>query len=339
MSTTEVMAAPHRTVSAPKRPTPAHTSRLRGVRTRYIVRKLVSASAMIIAAITLAFVSMHLAPGDPVSVVTGDASNPELRATIEADWGLDKPLIAQYWAYLTNVLHGDFGRSYVRGEDVSEILFGTRLSATAQLAGAALIFALLIALALAMTTAGRAGFVPKLVQTSELTLASMPYFWLGLILISVFAFNLRVLPVTAGNEIQRLIMPAFTLALPTAAVLSQVLREGMERSLEQPYSLTARARGIGPARLKSRHALRHSLIPATTLAGWIVSGLLTGTVVVEEVFGRPGIGRATVEAVMYQDIPVVLGVAILSSAVYIVVTVLVDISYLWIDPRLKDRVR
>src|SRR5690606_3472860 len=123
---------------------------------------------------------------------------------------------------------------------------------------------------------------------------------------------------------------------PIAAVLAQVMREGIERALTEPFALTARARGIGAIRLRVRHGLRHSLIPAATLAGWAVSGLLTGTVVIEEVFGRAGIGRATVQAVSYSDVPVVLGVALLSAAVYLTVTVLVDIASGWIDPRLQE---
>ncbi len=295
-----------------------------------------SAVAMLWAAATLAFLAVYIAPGDPVTAIMGESSDPALRARVEHDWGLDRPLLEQYGHHLARLLHGDLGYSYVRGEPVTDILFGEQLTSSAQLAGFALLIALVLAPVLAALTAGRRGVFSRAITTAEVVVASAPPFWIGLVLISIFAFTLRVLPVTSGNEFQRLILPAVTLALPIAAVLAQVMRDGIERALEQPFALTARARGIGPTRLRVRHGLRHSLIPAATLAGWAVSGLLTGTVVIEEVFGRSGIGRATVQAVTYSDVPTVLGVALLAAAVYLTATVIVDIAYLWIDPRLQE---
>ncbi|TQM31920.1 ABC transporter permease [Nocardia bhagyanarayanae] len=303
---------------------------------RRIASVVLSAVAMMWAAITLAFLAVHIAPGDPVTAIMGESSDPSLRARIEQDWGLDRPLVVQYGRHLARLLHGDLGYSYVRGEPVTDILFGEQLRTSAQLAGFALLISVVLAPLLAVLTAGRRDVFSRSVATAEIVVASAPPFWTGLILIWVFAFTMKVLPVTAGNEFQRLILPAVTLALPIAAVLAQVMREGIERALEQPFALTARARGIGATRLRLRHGLRHSLIPAATLAGWAVSGLLTGTVVIEEVFGRAGVGRVTVEAVTYSDVPVVLGVALLTAAVYLTVTVIVDIAYLWIDPRLRE---
>ncbi|MBF6437358.1 ABC transporter permease [Nocardia cyriacigeorgica] len=301
-----------------------------------IVGVALSAVAMMWAAVTLAFLAVHIAPGDPVTAIMGESSDPTQRARIEQDWGLDQPIGVQYVRHLDRLLHGDLGYSYVRGEPVTDILFGEQLGTSAQLAGFALLIAVVLAPLLAVLTAGRRDVFSRALGTAEVVLASAPPFWMGLILIWIFAFTLKVLPVTAGNEFQRLILPAVTLALPIAAVLAQVMREGIERALEQPFALTARSRGISTTRLRLRHGLRHSLIPAATLAGWAVSGLLTGTVVIEEVFGRAGIGRATVEAVTYSDVPVVLGVALLTAAIYLTVTVLVDIAYLWIDPRLRE---
>ncbi|MEV0338815.1 ABC transporter permease [Nocardia sp. NPDC050713] len=303
---------------------------------RRIAGVILSAVAMMWAAVTLAFLAVHITPGDPVTAIMGESSDPTLRARIEQDWGLDRPLIAQYGHHLARLLHGDLGYSYVRGEPVTDILFGERLRTSAQLAGFALLIAAVLAPLLAVLTAGRRDVFSRSVTTAEIVVASAPPFWTGLILIWVFAFTLKVLPVTAGNEFQRSILPAVTLALPIAAVLAQVMREGIERALEQPFALTARSRGIGATRLRLRHGLRHSLIPAATLAGWAVSGLLTGTVVIEEVFGRAGVGRVTVEAVTYSDVPVVLGVALLAAAVYLTATVIVDIACLWIDPRLQE---
>ncbi|WP_055477068.1 ABC transporter permease [Gordonia sp. HS-NH1] len=306
---------------------------------RRVLAIAVSALVTIWAAATLAFLAIHLAPGDPVTAVMGESSNPDLRAQVEQEWGLDRPLAVQYVDYLGDVLHGDLGYSYVRGEAVTDVLFGEQLAATAQLAGLALLFVVLIAPTLAVLTAGRRNWFSRTISGVELAVASAPAFWVGLILIWVFAFTLRVLPVTSGTELQRLILPALTLALPIAAVLSQVMRGGVERALEQPFAVTARARGISATRLRLTHGLRHSLLPAATLAGWAVSGLLTGTVVVEEVFGRTGLGTVTVEAVTYSDLPVVLGVALLTAVIYLTVTILIDLTYVWIDPRLKEGVR
>ncbi|WP_067672426.1 ABC transporter permease [Nocardia miyunensis] len=287
------------------------------------------------AAVTLAFAAVHLAPGDPVTAIMGDSGDPDQRVRVEREWGLDRPLLAQYGHYLIRLAHGDLGYSYVRGEPVTQVLFDQEFTATARLAGVAALFVLLLAPTLAVATAGRGGPFARAVSGAELTLASAPTFWLGLILIWIFAFTLHVLPVTSGGESQRIVLPGLTLALPIAAVLAQVMRVGIERALEQPFAVTARARGIGETRLRFRHGLRHSLIPAATLAGWAVGGLLTGTVVVEEVFGRAGLGRVTVEAVTYKDLPVVLGVALLTAAIYLAATVAIEIAYLWIDPRLQ----
>lgn len=302
---------------------------------RYIVGKLAAAVLTLWVAVTLAFVALQFAPSDPITLKLGDTMSEGARAALEARWGLDRPLLQQYLAYVGNLATGDLGFSFVKGEPVNKILLGQRFAATAQLTGLAFLFAIVLAFASAFATAGRRGLGSKIVQLCELAFASAPQFWLGFMLIWLFAFTLGLLPVTTGGPFERSILPALTLALPLAAVLSQVLREGMERSLEQPYALTARSRGIGSTALLFRHALRHSLVPAVTLAGWAVSELLTGTVIVERVFGRAGIGQATVDAVLFQDLPVVLGVALIGALVFTAINTLVDIAQLWIDPRLR----
>lgn len=304
---------------------------------RYIAEKLAAAVVVLWLAATTAFLAVHLAPGDPVTLLMGEFDTPALRATIEAQWGLDKPLFVQYLDFLTRLVQGDFGTSYVQRTPVSDILFSHRLVASAQLTTAATLIAVAVALIVSVTTAGRRGAATRITYLGELTFASIPTFWLGIVFITVLSFQLELLPVVGGSKLENLILPSLTLGLPLAAVLSQVLREGIERSLEQPYAVTALARGISPWQLKIRHGLRHALIPAATLAGWSVGGMLTGTVIVEQVFGRPGIGQATVVAVTRQDVPVVLGITLLAVALYVAVNTVVDILYLWIDPRLRVR--
>lgn len=304
---------------------------------RYIAGKLVAAVITLWLAATVAFFAVHLSPGDPVTLLMGEFDSPELRATIAAQWGLDRSLLVQYLDFLGRLVQGDFGQSYVQRVPVSDVLFSHRLVASAQLTAAATLIAVTVAVLVALSTARRRGFTTRVTYLSELTFASIPTFWLGIVFITVLSFQLGLLPVVGGSTLENLILPSLTLGLPLAAVLSQVLREGIERSLEQPYAITALARGISPWRLKLRHGLRHALIPAATLAGWSVGGMLTGTVIVEQVFGRSGIGQATVVAVTRQDIPVVLGITLLAVALYVAVNTVVDIGYLWIDPRMRTR--
>jgi peptide/nickel transport system permease protein len=304
---------------------------------KYIAEKLLAAAVVLWLAASAAFLAVHFAPGDPVTLLMGEFDTPELRATIEAQWGLDKSLFVQYYDFLTRLLQGDFGMSYVQRTPVSDILFGHRLVASAQLTAAATLIAVVVALATALITAGRKGIGTRITYLGELTFASIPTFWLGIVFITVLSFQLGLLPVVGGSKLENLVLPSLTLGLLLAAVLSQVLREGIEKSLEQPYAVTALARGIAPWQLKLRHGLRHALIPAATLAGWSVGGMLTGTVIVEQVFGRPGIGQATVVAVTRQDVPVVLGITLLAVTLYVAVNTVVDIVYLWIDPRMRVR--
>ncbi|MGB3484800.1 MAG: ABC transporter permease [Mycobacterium sp.] len=304
---------------------------------RYIGEKVLAAVVVLWLAATAAFLAVHFSPGDPVTLLMGEFDTPELRANIEAQWGLDKSLPVQYFDFLVRLVHGDLGMSYVQRQPVTDILFGHRLVASAQLTTAATLFAVTVALVVSTVSAGRRGIGRRITYLGELTFASIPTFWLGIVFITVLSFQLGLLPVVGGSTLANLILPSLTLGLPLAAVLSQVLREGIEKSLEQPYAVTALARGISPWQLKLRHGLRHALIPAATLAGWSVGGMLTGTVIVEQVFGRPGIGQATVIAVTRQDVPTVLGITLLAVALYVTVNTVVDILYLWIDPRLRVR--
>jgi peptide/nickel transport system permease protein len=163
----------------------------------------------------------------------------------------------------------------------------------------------------------------------------MPVFWLGILLLMIFSFSLKWFPVSGANGWKALALPAITLALPTAGLLTQVLREAMEKVLELPFVTTIRARGLTEFKLRARHVLRHALLPAVTLGGWLISGLLGGTVITEKVFGRPGLGTVTLGAVLTHDVPVVLAVVLLAAFIHIAASTLLDILYLLIDPRLR----
>lgn len=299
-----------------------------------VVGRVASAAGTLLAAVTLTFFAIQLAPGSTVDALVGEGPDtPEIRSQIIREWGLDHPLVVQYLGYLWRLLHGDLGTSYTLERPVADVL-ASQLLPTAKLAIAASVVAILLALVSAVVTAGRP-WLRALASGSELVLVSMPSFWLGILLLAAFSFRLGWFPVSGDQGWAALVLPTLTLALPIAGILGQVLRQGLEWALEQPFSVTARSRGISRQTLLLRHGLRHSLIPAVTLSGWVIGGLLGGTVITEQVFGRPGLGQVALTAVNSQDIPVVLAVVLLSTLAYVVISGLVDLSYLVIDPRLR----
>ncbi|MEU7143306.1 ABC transporter permease [Nocardia sp. NPDC046473] len=299
-----------------------------------VLLRLISGVGVLWGAATLSFIGVRLAPGDTVDVLLGEQPRtPEVEAAIRAEWGLDSPAIVQYARYLWHVAHGDFGRSYVLQRPVSEVI-GSQAGPTLALTGAALLVAVVFAVVVATTTARRRR-ARAIANAIELALISTPAFWLGIVLLSVFSFQLKMFPVAANKGLPALVLPAVALGLSLGAVVSQVLRDGLERVLDEPFAVTVRAWSVSETELRLRHGLRHAALPAVTLTGWLVGGLLGGAVIIEEVFGRPGLGRVTVDAVLAQDLPVVLAVAILSAFVYVVISTLVDLLYLWLDPRLR----
>lgn len=299
-----------------------------------VARRLVGAVVVLWASVTVAFVALQLAPGSAVdALVPPSQRTPEAIAAVTAEWGLDRPLLQQYTDYLVRLLHGDLGTSYQLQRPVAEVI-GSQLGPTVQLALAGLAVALVLALVLAVSTAGRP-WASRVAGGVELTVVSVPEFWLGIVLLFVFSFSLGWFPVAGADGLSSLVLPAVALGLGLFGVLSQVLREGVERSLEQPYTLSVRARGVSQTALRVRHSLRHASLPVVTLLGWLVGGLLGGVIVVEQVFGRPGIGVVALQAAQGRDLPVVLGVALLSALVYVVVNTIVDLVSLAIDPRLR----
>lgn len=303
------------------------------------VRRLVSAVAVLWAAATTAYAALLLAPGDTVDILVGDgADTPEIRARIVAEWGLDRPEAVRYLSYLGRLLHGDLGRSYQLQRDVGEILAG-QVGPTVRLTLAAAAVGVVLALVVAVATAGRSGrsvWPRRIVSAAELVAVSVPQFVIGIVLLFVFSFSLGWFPVSGAADPQALVLPALALGLPVAGVLGQVLREGLERALEQPFAVTARSRGLSERAVVARHALRHALLPAITLTGWFTGVLLGGAVITEALFGRPGLGRVTMQAVTGKDMPVVMAVVILSAAVYVTISALLDLAYRLIDPRLRS---
>ncbi|MCX4745002.1 ABC transporter permease [Kitasatospora sp. NBC_01287] len=304
---------------------------------RAVLRRLLGALAVLFGAATIAFVALHLVPGDPVTVMLGPGSpaTPEVKAQIRAQYGLDQPVFAQYLHYLGRLLHGDLGESYQLQRPVADVI-GEQLGSTVQLALAAVLVAVVLAVLGALATAGRRRLPRALVGLAELLAVSSPSYWIGILLLTAFSFQLRIFPVAGDEGLPALVLPALTLALPLAGVLGQVLREGLEAALGQPFVLTARSRGLGEGAVLLRHALRHAAVPAVTLAGWLTGSLLGGAVLVETVFGRPGIGALSLQGTTNKDMPLVIGLVLLSALVFVLISTVVDLLYLVIDPRLRS---
>ncbi len=290
-------------------------------------------------AATLTFLAEHLMPTDPAKTILGGAGakpSPEQIAAVNAQYGFHDPLVIQYWHYLSGLVRGDLGTSYVRKQPVADII-GQGVGPTLSLTLTALVASWVIAVAVTLGTAHRRRALAALGSGLEILLAALPQYWLGIVLLVVFAFHLRWLPVVGGSGPAGLVLPALTLALPLAGFLGQVTRDEFSSALEQPFAVSARARGMSDWGVRWRHALRHAVLPGLTLSGWALGSLFSTAVIVEIVFVRAGLGRVLVDAVSSQDMPVVVGVTLLVAAVYVLANLLVDIGFVRVDPRLRSR--
>lgn len=307
-------------------------------RLRNLGGKLLGAVGVMLGAATLAFAAVSLTGGDTALAILGgeDAQpTPQAMARVRIDYGLDQPLAVRYAMYMGRVLQGDLGMSYRLNAPVGALI-RQQLGYTVTLSLSAAAIALLLAVPLATATAGRRRSPLRAVASgAELVAASMPTFVLGLLLLLLFSFRLHWFPASGSDGWRALVLPALTLALPLTPWLAQVLRQELDEILEQPFIAMARARGMSEAGVRLRHALRHALTSLVTLSGFILGTLLAGTAVVETLFARRGIGRLMVDATAGKDIPLVLGITLLSALLYAVVHILVDASYVLIDPRLR----
>ncbi|SHK49721.1 peptide/nickel transport system permease protein [Pseudonocardia thermophila] len=306
---------------------------------RYVLRRIGLAIAVLWAAFTVSFIVLYLMPGDPVATMAGGGLDGEPLTPAELDalrarYGLDQPLIVQYGQHLWNALHGDFGTSVQSGQDVRAAI-AEALPPTLQIATAGLVVAIVGGTALAVVaTFTRVRWLKQALLGLPSLAVSLPVFWVGLMLVQIFSFGLRLFPSVGAEGPASLVLPAITLGLPTGALVAQVLAKSLDQTLTEPYVTTARAKGVGRAAIHLRHALRNAAIPALTVLGYVVGNLLAGSVVVETVFTRPGIGRLTVAAVGVQDIPLVQGIVVFAAVVFVLVNLVVDLTYPLLDPRI-----
>lgn len=301
-----------------------------------VLRRIGIVVSVLWGAATIAFIALQLVPGDPVDILSGGQNvvDAEQRALVRAEYGLDRPLIVQYGVYVGNAFTGDLGRSYLYRAPVTAVL-ADAVGPTVQLAVTAVALAVVVSFTVAVATAGRRSGLRSLLAGIELVILATPVYWIGIVLLSVFSFELGWFPVTGTTGIRSLVLPAVALSLPLAAVLSQVLRDGLEESLEQPFALTVRTRGVSETALRWRHGVRHSLLAVSTLTGTLLASVLGGSVLTETVFGRSGIGRVLLQAISSRDMPLVLGVVMLAALSFVVVNLVIDALYLIVDPRLR----
>ncbi|WP_330253772.1 ABC transporter permease [Nocardia sp. NBC_00565] len=310
--------------------------------TRYVVVRLLQAVWVLWAAFTISFVVLYLLPADPVSIAVdgAGAGTPVDKAAIaelQARYGLDKPLWEQYWTALTHALSGDLGHSIGTGQPVTGVL-GDNLPNTLELTGLALLFAVIggVSLAFAATYVRRPWLRDALSSLPSLGV-SVPTFWTGLLLLQLFSFRWRLAPAFGGHGFAGTVLPALTLAIPIGAVLAQVLATGLASTWRQPFVDVALAKGGSRSWVLRKHVLRPASVPTFTIAGVLVGNMLAGSVVVETVFARQGIGRLTQTSVLAQDIPVVQGIVLLTSTVFVTVNLAVDLLYPLLDPRIASR--
>jgi len=286
---------------------------------------------------TLTFFAIRLIPGDPAQAILGgpgSQASQEALDQVRRDYGLDQPLIVQYLAMLGRLLTGDLGTSYALKVPVAELL-GAQLGGTLLLAVLSLAVAWVLALALSLWSTGRSRIATVLGEWIELAAAALPHFWFAAVLIAVFSTALGWFPPVATGTPAGLVLPVVTLAVPLAGFLAQVMRESLLDAMQQPFVVSARARGEGALGIRLRHTIRHAALPGISLSGWALGWLLSGAVVVETIFAMPGLGRTLLQAVTLRDIPIVTGVVLLIALVYVVMTILTDAASRLADPRLR----
>jgi ABC-type dipeptide/oligopeptide/nickel transport system permease component len=283
----------------------------------------------------LTFAIIQVTPGDPIVLMLGPRATPEQVAALRAELGLDDPLLIQYGRYVSNVLQGDLGRS-IRGQTpvLAEILL--RLPSTLALAITGLGLAVITGLAVGIITATtRHKLLAGGLMAGSLAGLSIPIFWLAPILIIIFGLWLKWLPIIGEEGSPALILPGLCVALSPAAILARVTQAAILEVILQDHVRTARSKGLNERLVNLRHVLPNALIPVVTVAGLIASSLLTGTVFIEVIFARPGLGRFTVNAVFNRDFPQIQGIVLFSALVFVLINLLVDLLYAFLDPRIR----
>ncbi len=302
----------------------------------FATAKLLRAFTVLLGVSFLTFIVGH-ASGDPVLLLVRGDATVEQKAQLRHTLGLDRPVLAQYVDYVGKALHGDLGVSYRQHVGVAGLLLA-RLPNSLELAGAAFATAMLVGFALGLVAAlYRDRLVDHVVAALSIVGQVVPGFWLGLMLVLLFAVHWRVLPVSGSGGVAYLVLPALTLALPTLGRMARLVRAGMLEALGSDYILTARAKGLTESEILLRHAARNASLPLVTQAGLEFGDMVGSAFIIETVFAWPGLGRLTVNAVLQRDFLVVQGCVLVIAAAFVTINLLVDLAYAWLDPRVRAR--
>jgi peptide/nickel transport system permease protein len=302
----------------------------------YVAKRVLLTIPVLFATALLIFFIFQLIPGDVVQAsMTQKLMTVEQQNAIRESLGLNKPVLERAGAYAVALLHGDMGRSFRTGQPVLDMLM-SQLPYTLILIAASMLVAVLIGIPLGLVAAlKRNSVVDSTAMTAAVLGASIPQYWLGLVMILVVAVNLRWLPATGSEGIQTLILPALALGIAEMAIIARLTRSEMVEVLQSDYVRTAEAKGLGRRAVVMGHAFRNSLIPIVTMLGLQVGALLGGAVVIEVVFARPGLGTIVVQSILKRDIPVIQGGILLIAAIFVIVNLVVDVSYSFLDPRIR----
>ena len=311
--------------------------------TRYVLRRLGAAVIVLFLASVLVFLGVRALPGDPVLALAGEQRDPAVLNQIRHQYGFDQPIPVQYVKWLGNAVQGDFGTSTKSGLPVSQTILD-RIPITLELAALSVLFAVILGITAGVIAAVRRGSLADYASSSlALFGLSVPHFWLGLMLILLFAVKLRLLPASGYvsfaddpiENLRRMIMPAFVLGTGFSAIVMRQMRSSMLESLSADYVRTARAKGLSEREVIGAHALRNSLITVVTLIGLQLGALISGAVITEQIFVIPGFGKLTIDSVLQRDPAVIQAVVLIAAAGYVIVNVIVDLLYSFLNPRIR----
>ncbi|WP_420133198.1 ABC transporter permease [Rhodopseudomonas sp.] len=309
----------------------------------YLIRRILAAIPVMGVVALVVFLLLRLTPGDPAAILAGDNASPEQLARIRASLGLNEPLYTQFFSWIGKLLHGDLGVSLISQVPVLQMI-GQRIEPTISVAISTLLLSIIIAVPLGVIAAWKHGtWIDRFVMALSVIGFSVPVFVIGYVLIQIFAIDMRWFPVQGfrslsrgfGPFFERLVLPTLTLSFIYVALIARMTRAAMLDVLGEDYVRTARAKGITESRVLLRHALRNAAVPVITVIGTGFALLISGVVVTESVFNLPGIGRLTVDAVLARDYPVIQGMILLTSGIYVAVNLLIDVAYTLLDPRIR----
>lgn len=301
----------------------------------YIARRLLLLIPVGIGVVTLVFLLVHFIPGDPVDLMLGDQAVATEKEILRHQLGLDKPLATQYFDYVKGVVRGDLGTSITTRESVSEEI-RSRLPATAVLALTAMLIALIISFPIGMIAGWKQySLIDSFSMLLSLIGVSMPNFWLGPLLIILFAVYLGWFPISGSGSLAHIFLPALTLGSSMAAILSRMIRSSLIEVKGMDYIRTARAKGVPEGLILAKHALKNALIPVITIAGLQIGALLSGAIITEQIFDWPGVGTLLLSGIQHRNYPLVQGCVLIIAFIYVVVNLLADICYATVDPRIR----